>query len=266
MQQVLQFLNDAFHIDGLTGRRHRRQVRVKDAAELLAVAAQATTTSFLVTSTFLDEHMEKSLRRRATVPNQVWLDNFKKLSSNAPLCRTSSHEDIEALRDGKDVMYEQRSHANGQASTGKGSDDEKHYLTRRLIKADDYYAAESVAGSKQSTVKFVLSFVIDHQYYELFFFPYYKDPVLDMSDDVQALPTFLELTENGYDHPVPKTVDSGAKASTPTKELDVLPTPARGMAPGAEATVLDEAPQKRRRKLLRYSTQEAACGSPPMKV
>jgi len=272
MQQVLHFLNDALHIDGLTGKRRRQQVRVKDAAALLAVASQATTTSFLVTSTFLDDQMERSLRRRATVPNQIWLDNFRKLTSTAPLCRTASYDDIEALRDGHDVIYEQRSHLYVQASAG--SDEEESYLTRRLIKADDYYAAESVACSKHSTVKFVLSFVIEHKYYELFFFPCYKDPVLDMSDDVQRLPDWLEFTESdrvprerATEPASPPSLKAGAgsegKASTPGKRLEA--TGIRSPAPIAtpsRVTASDQPRPKRQRVLLRYSTQEAACESP----
>jgi len=256
MQQVLQFLNDAFHIDGLTGERRRQQVRVKDPAELIALASQATTTSFIVTSTFDDDQMERSLRRRATVPAKVWLENFRKLTSTAPLCRTASFDDIEALRDGQDVMYEKRSHASVRQ---KGSEKEESYLTRRLIKADDYYAAESAATSKNSTVKFVLSFVIDHQYYELFFFPTYKDPVLDMSDDAQRLPAFLELTEVASlpEKSQSKDVEPVGKVATPTKrvQLEAAPTPSR-------AGESDQPHSKKQRVLLRWSTKEAACESP----
>jgi hypothetical protein len=264
MQQVLHFLNDALHIDGLTGKRCRRQVRVKDVAGLVEVAAQATTTSFLVTSTFLDDQMESSLRRRATVPNQIWLDNFRKLTSTAPLCRTESYDDIEAIRDEHDVIYEQRSQIHVRDFAGRG---DEGYLTRRLIKADDYYAAESVACSKRSTVKFVLSFVIDHRYYELFFFPSYKDPVLDLSDDVVRLPAWLEKMEGGNVMDIDKGVendesasqaltkcaDAETKADAPVAvALEAVATPSRGAT--------SEQPRaKRQRVLVRYSTQEAAC-------
>jgi len=271
MQQVLQFLNDAFHIDGLTGKRRRQQVHVKDHDGLLELAAQASTTSFIVTSTFLDDNMEKSLRRRATVPNKVWLDNFRKLASKSPLCRTVTKDDIEALRDGQDVMYEQRSHAYVKAAVG--SDDEENYLTRRLIKAEDYYAEESFACSKQSTVKFVLGFVVDHGYYELFFFPSYTEAVLDMSVDVQSLPDWLELTEtnicqDGEPASPPSLKNCGAvednnEAATPKpadRELEeATPTPSR-------ASTLEAPAPKRRRQLLRFSTQEAAYGESPAKV
>jgi len=250
MQQVLHFLNDALHIDGLTGRRCRKQVRVKDAAGLLAVAAQADTTSFLVTATFLDDHMEKSLRRRATVPNKIWLDNFRQLTSTAPLCRTASFDDIEAIRDEHDVVYEQRSLRT------TGGDDEESFLTRRLIKAADYYAAESVACSKNSTVKFVLGFVRDHRYYELFFFPGYKDPVLDLSDDVERLPEWLEQTEaskinesKACELAVEKIASSPAKK---TKIVEAVATPSR-------LSASEQPRSKRQRVLTRYSTQEAAC-------
>jgi len=259
MQQVLQFLNDAFHIDGLTGRRHRQQVRIKDPAGLAAVAAQATSTSFIVTSTFLDDQMERSLRRRATVPTKVWLENFRKLATGAPLCSTATREDIEALRDGQDVMYEQRSHVYVKAAAG--SEEEEGYLSRRLIKCDDYYAAESV-DSKQFSVKFALSFVIDHRYYELFFFPTYTEAVLDMSDDVQRLPDWLELTESTESNaqecpasPPPKNVETEGSTSTPGKRLEGTPTPSR-------VSTLEPPLPKRRRVLVRYSTQEAACESP----
>jgi len=278
MQQVLHFLNDALHIDGLTGKRRRREVRVKDTVGLLAVAAQATTTSFLVTSTFLDEQLERSLRRRATVPNQIWVNEFRKLSSNDELCRTQSYDDIEALRDdGQDVIYEQRSQKYARNSGGKES-----YLTRRLIKADDYYAAESDACGKYSTVKFVIGFVSDHKYYELFFFSGYKDPVLDMPDDLQALPEWLELTEDVdaqeavspviaplpppcSDHgelqePLSPSANcsSDGKVTTPRQVKRLQPTPSRG-------SDLDEPLQKRQRVLLRYSTEAAAFGSPSVK-
>jgi len=279
-QQLLHFLNDALHIDGLTGKRRRQQVRVTDLEALLAVATQSTTSSFLVTSTFLDEQMEKSLRRRATVPNQVWLDNFKKLTSTTPLCRTESYDDIEALRDGQDVIYERRSHVCTKVLSG--SIEEESYLTRRLIKADDYYAAESLAGLEHSTVKFVIGFVVDHRYYELFFFPYYKDPVLDMSDDVETLPAWLEVQENQSTQEnkagEPSSPPAKEKQETPlaskegqdikspvqeapsTKRVQLTPTPSK--TPRGSP---DEPLPKRPRVLLRYSTQEAACGSPAKK-
>jgi len=274
MQQVLHFLNDALHIDGLTGKRRRREVRVKDTVGLLGVAAQATTTSFLVTSTFLDEQMERSLRRRATVPNQIWLDEFRKLSSTEALCRTASYNDIEALRDGQDVIYEQRSQKYVRNSAGKES-----YLTRRLIKADDYYAAESDACGKHSAVKFVIGFVSDHKYYELFFFSCYKDPVLDMPDDIQCLPDWLELTEDvdiqepaspfiapsppprsdlselqGPLTPSVKIASNEDKVTSPRQVKRVFGTP-------TASSVSDEPQQKRQRVLVRYSTEAAAFGS-----
>lgn len=278
-QQLLHFLNDALHIDGLAGKRRRQQVRVSDINALLAVASQTTTSSFIVTSTFLDEHMEKSLRRRATVPNQVWLDNLRKLTSTTPLCRTQSFDDIEALRDGQDVIYERRSHVCTKVMTG--SSQEESYLTRRLIKADDYYAAESVAGVGHSTVKFVIGFVVDHSYYELFFFPGYKHPVLDMSDDVDTLPAWLELQENpvaqegetietsaklslrstGEEKQAPvvlsKDMKSLGQGDPPTEAVQSAPTPSK-TSRGSSGEPL----QKRQRVLMRYSTQEAACGTP----
>lgn len=263
MTQLLHFLNDSLHIDGLTGKRRRQQVRVTDLDALSVAATQSSTSSFIVTSTFLDEQMEKSLRRRATVPNQVWMENFRKLISSAPLCRTESFDDIEALRDGQDVIYERRSHVYTKVAAG--SSDEEAYLTRRLIKADDYYAAESTAGVTQSTVKFVLSFVVDHRYYELFFFAGYKDPVLDMSDDTDTLPAWLELQEscnaqeNKAVEPASPLKEKRVQQPHSTKsELHLTPTPSKGV----RGNMPDEPLRKRPRQLLRYSTQEAACGSP----
>lgn len=271
MQQVLHFLNDALHIDGLTGKRRRQQVRVKDDAGLLAVVAQANTTSFLVTSTFLDDQMENSMRRRATVPNQIWLENFRKLTSVAPLCRTTSYDDIEALRDEHDVIYEQRSQRHVQASAASSSDES--YVTRRVIKADDYYAAESVACSKHSTVKFVLAFVVDHKYYELFFFPCYKDPVLDMSDDVRRLPDWLEVMEGsgcpGSNASDPNSCCSkddcdphASTKSTGTRDKVVEPAVLEAVPTPSRASTSDQPKPKRQRVLLRYSTEAAACESP----
>lgn len=276
MQKVLHFLNEGLHIDGLTGKRRRRQVHVKDIEGLAAVAAQASTTSFLVTSMFVDEQLEHSIRRRATVPNQVWLDNFRKLTAVTPLCRTTSRDDIEAVRDGHEVIYEQRSHRYVQVSTD--CDDEENYVTRRVIKADDYYAAESSACSKHSTVKFVLSFVIDHSYYELFFFPSYKDPVLDVSEDAKALPSWLELTESGQSEgakadsaaspQASKSSDNIAAASESTKADEKVITPVKASGTSTPVSLIAEQarPLKRQRVLVRYSTEAAACDSPICKA
>lgn len=263
MNQVLHFLNDALHIDGLTGKRHRQQVRIKDFEALSEIAGHANTTSFLVTSTFLDDQMEKSVRRRVTISNKVWIENFKKLTSTSPLSRTESFDDIEALRDGHDVIYEQRSHVYVRVSSG--SDEQSSYLTRRLIKAEDYYTAESVASEKKSTVKFVLGFVTGNQYYELFFFSCYKEPILDMNDDSQCLPDWLELAESSCqvaesqkDQQVEEKSDGLASAATSkdAASMQETPTPARAGSRFEQPTA------KRMRVLTRYSTEAAACEVP----
>lgn len=241
MEKVLHFLNDALHIDGLSGKRRRQQVRVADSSALAAVVEQATTSSFLVTSTFLDEQMQQSLRRRATIPNQTWLDKFRS--------RSGQLQDIEASRDASDVIYERRSNKIMPCPSGG---DDLSYLTRRIIKEDDYTTALGIAGSKRTTVKMVLSFMVDSCYYELFFFPQYQDPVLDLSDEIQTLPAWLEAI----------TVDSSSTAKTlPEKsviEEAAVPTPARSMS------APDGTSMKRRRVLKGFTTEEAAYGDPAM--
>jgi hypothetical protein len=241
MEKVLHFLNDALHIDGLSGKRRRQQVRVADSSALSAVVEQATTSSFLVTSTFLDEQMQQSLRRRATIPNQTWLDKFRTTSGRL--------EDIEVSRDASDVIYERRSHVHMPCPTGG---DDSSYLTRRIIKEDDYTTALGIAGSKRTTVKMVLSFVIDSCYYELFFFPNYRDPVLDLSDEIQTLPAWLEAITAD---PVATTE---ALPDKTVREQAAVPTPARSMA------APDGTGVKRRRILKGFTTEEAAYGDPAM--
>jgi hypothetical protein len=247
MEKVLHFLNDALHIDGLSGKRRRQQVRVADSSALSAIVEQATTSSFLVTSTFLDEQMQQSLRRRATIPNETWLDHFRS--------RSSRLHDIEVSRDASDVIYERRSHVHMPCPIGG---DDSSYLTRRIIKEDDYATALDIAaGSKRTTVKMVLSFVINSCYYELFLFPHYQDPVLDLSDEIQTLPAWLEAI----------SLDSAPTAKTPPRKAVVeelekrveafIPTPQRAMA------AHDGTGVKRRRFLRGFTTEEAAYGDPP---
>jgi hypothetical protein len=253
MQQVLHFLNEARHMDGLTGKRRRQQVRVADTNGLLAIAAQASTSSFLVTSTFLDEQMQQSLRRRATISNKIWLDNFRRLRSHGELSRTSSFDDIEAIREEHDVMYERRSHAHMPCPSGG---EEKTYLTRRIIKQDDYYVAVESPGPKFETVKFVMSFMIDSSYYELFFFPSYKDPVLDLGDDIERPPAWLEVIDNDQC----QDMVSPVKASAMDTEASI-----QQRAEARSASPPDTGPNlKRPRVLVRYTTQEAAFENPSM--
>jgi hypothetical protein len=245
MEKVLHFLNDALHIDGLCGKRRRQQVRVADSSALAAVVEQATTSSFLVTSAFLDEQMQQSLRRRATIPNQTWLDQFRS--------RSSRLHDIEASRDASDVLYERRSHVHMPCPTGG---DDSSYLTRRIIKEEDYTTALEIAGSKRTTVKMVLSFVINSCYYELFFFPHYEDPVLDLSDEIQTLPSWLEAI----------TADPVSSAKVvPEKaviEEDGLQKKIEAFVPTPMSATLDGTSIKKRRVLRGFTTEEAAYGDP----
>jgi len=221
IQAVLRLLVDALHVEGLAGRRCRKRVCIKNPEGLLAMLDQPTTRSFRVTCTFMDEQMQHSVRMRAKVPNRLWWEKFQKLqlSELAESIATWSGPAVIG-EDARDVMFERRDHVEPRGDACKG------YLKRKVIKEDDYFEAVNSARSTICTTKFVLTFVINSQYYELFFFPSYREPVLDLSEEPLTFPRWLE----------------------PVDEQDVpraIPTPA-----------------KRRRVLQRFTTEEAASHSP----
>jgi len=165
------------------------------------------------------------------------------------LSRTSSFDDIEAIREEHDVMYERRSHLHAPCTSDGEENLYKSYLTRRIIKQDDYYVSVESPGTKLETVKFVLSFVLDSLYYELFFFPGYKDPVLDMSDEIQRPPAWLEVIDTDELVDVRSPIEDGEESS----RADV-----QQYAEACSTSPPDGQMPKRRRVLERYTTQEAA--------
>jgi len=198
IQKVLTLVEDALNVDGLAGNRCRVAVHVKSHECLSSVAKLFGTSSFLVTSTFLDDQMQYSVRRRAKVPCQSWLERCERLIQINGVPASNQETPINDLvvdENAGDIMYERRTHV-------KSLDSSKISMTRRVITAEDYNAELALAGKvsiagKKRAEKHVLSFIEGSLYYELFFFTNggkQTGLLLDMAENV-PIPDWLMLGE-----------------------------------------------------------------------
>merc|ERR1719310_397551 len=88
----MKYLEDALGVDGLAGKRHRIPVELKELPSDKLSEAQA----FIVSSTYLDQAMQVSARRRVRVPVESWRDGLRRLADSMPL-EKNCHEDQDAV-------------------------------------------------------------------------------------------------------------------------------------------------------------------------
>merc|ERR1711862_502931 len=132
--------------------------------------------------------MQHSVRRQAKLPTQAWLDAFaKERSAEAADCLCLEKFEEGLIKQATAVMFERRAKVQGKLP-------EQSYLTRKVMKEEDYYSTAYAAGSTPGITKFVLRFLDAGHYYELFFYSNHKDLVLDFSDGAPKPPGWLELT------------------------------------------------------------------------
>lgn len=269
--KVVEFVNDALHVEGLAGRRKRRRCRVTSPDELAALAALPSTSCSLVTSTFLDEEMQHSVRRVATIPTDKWLEAFKRIGQAQEVDQSVAQEElgsIEALVTARsrkqhgapaaEVLYERRTKVQAP------NEPSQSYLTRRVTKEEDYYNAVESCTLSNAAAKLVLRFLQGSRYYELFFYVGHDDLVLDYSEEASPtsgsseppLPTFLELTgtrDLERQDSATRALMRASSAASPTKRRS------SGIVPVSEdAAVREESAPKRMRFLRAHSTEEAA--------
>jgi hypothetical protein len=240
IEKVAEFVNDALQIEGLTGRRTRRTCRVVEAEGFETLAHVGSISASMVSSTFVDDGMRQSVRQKARLSSQVWLDAYKwwqegGASVAAPTVTDPSSDLSSWVAKAKHFSskathfsYERRHQVVCPVAQ------EQSYLTRRMIPEEDYCLAldSRPANDRKSTTKFVLRFFHESQYYELFFFLGCKDLVLDFSADACEVPKCFELGQGELERK-----DS---------ESDVPPRASEGPPP------------KKPRILRAHSTEEAA--------
>lgn len=241
IERVVQFVNDALHVEGLAGKRRRRKCCVKSIEELSELVALPTTISALVTSTFLDDDMQHSVRRHQRVSSKLWLEEYQRLHAESakPTERSSAIESalsgnkpVDGVEHAAEVMYERRA----KEVFPPGSGLTKPCLTRKIITMDDYYLALQSRSAPAVITKFVLRFIFNSNYYELFFNLDQKDLVLDFgAHSPEGHPGWLQFI--------------GTKDLT---REDSFPQP--------PCQSILEGPTKKRRFLRAHSTEEAALG------
>jgi len=245
--KVVEFVNDALHVEGLAGKRSRRPCRVTSLESLELVVSHPSTSASQVTTNFLDGALQHSVRRDAKVSSQSWLARFRQHQSGNGLPGTKAKADSEGLAavsagggfaqemSSSTINFERRSEVRPAGGTADS------YLTRKVINQEEYYTARGRGCSQVvgSTEKWVLRFVEGVSYYELFFFGRQHELLLDFPSDVSKHADWICFTEES----------SAAVSSTASA--------ARTMDSGT--------PAKKRRVLRPHSTQEAAlmdCATP----
>jgi hypothetical protein len=248
--KVLHFVDDALNVEGLASKRRRRRVSVVSLDALLAVVAQEGTSSFTITSTFLDEQLRHSVRRRVQVPTPEWLRRFRRLRSRGEMGATEVPFQVASPslpRQTKDVLYERRTVLPSPVEPAQETTTcERPCLTRRVIHEEEYYAGIGGSASWTATTKHVLSFKVGAHYFELFFFaPNAERVILDLGEEA-PMPEWLE--------------------SVGVEEWSSCAAGSREDLSGMLGEVVT--PEKCRpvellgRKLGRHTTEEAAFGQP----
>lgn len=196
--KVVEFVNDALHIEGLNGKRRRKRCKVNASADLAALVALPSTIGTFVTSTFLDEEMQHSVRRHAKISGKMWLEEFNcwrdpaismerqpsSIESKLGLSRP-----LDGIEHATEVTYERRTKVLSLDNSLA-----KPCLTRKVITPEDYYLAIESCSSPAVSTKMVLRFLANSTYYELFFNPKSSDIVLDFPADAsQDHPDWLEF-------------------------------------------------------------------------
>lgn len=206
IRKVLDFVNDALRIEGLAGKRVRRPLPSFTGEKMIAASKAYSLSAFIVTSTFLDDHMEHSVRRRARVPFELFLSRYQATenrtvsasaiaAAGAGLHCADSDNDCSAapefLKQATDIMYERRHHVRSASAEVQG------YMTRRVMNEEDYYEALSASTASGSTTaattKYMVSVVEGAHYYELFFFrPGCETRYLDYDEEANVPEIFKD--------------------------------------------------------------------------
>merc|ERR1711920_1005005 len=232
-------VNDALHIEGLTGKRRRQACRVSVIGVLEDLLSHPATSSSVVTCVFLDgEQMTQSVRKHARMPGAAWAASFKHSDGFCPasVASTCQQEGFPIL----DVLYERRSQIIVDHSI------KETCLTRKAITQDDYDVLVTSSSHAPAVTKYILRFVIDAHYYELICFDGQDHFILDFSDENPCLPNWLELMESS--NPICRD------ATTPDKPAEPLKRQARVTSDQER----DSSSGKRQRFLRSHSTEEAA--------
>lgn len=180
LEFVMKYLEDALGVDGLAGKRERAEVKVIGTIpEDVLLHSQA----WEVQSAFLDTTMQRSVRRRLRIPIESWSEGLKGAHVAVPKPTRSCHGDI-------DQTFEERR-----------SIPDEHFLARRVIQETEYNTAIQIAPYADVD-KHVLSFQLNGQHYELFYFQDGGERKLLLDSTVGAeLPHWLEPTAKGHIHP-----------------------------------------------------------------
>jgi len=177
---VMEYLQDALHVDGLAGKRQRIPVGLR-AADRPPPEVLLHAQAFVITSTFLDEAMQSSIRRRVRVPVDRWCAGL----------RGSEPMDVDSLPRGEQTFEEREAIP------------EEDYLARRVISEAQYHKIASLA--RQAGVdRCVLSFQDSAgSHYELFYFRNSsRELVLDFTVG-SRLPVWLEAAPEAEVKPHP---------------------------------------------------------------
>lgn len=253
LDRVLQFVRDALDIDGLISERTRSAVKLN--ASLIPPELLAEMRGFLVTTVFLDESHSRSVRRRQESSVTAWFDALKSLKNGKDFVFDESMF--------TDVTYEKRDKVKNDGGL-------EEYETRNVIHSDQWNDIVLNSGQKASyNYKYVLSFLFEKRYYEIYFWGASDSDVQIIVDyesdaDLNQFP-FLEVSDHGS----PSQADQGARSSlTPVasakKNLvaaarikvreDLFPTPHK--KDGDE--LVGQAKPKQQRGLKRHATEDAA--------
>eukprot|EP00928_Gymnodinium_smaydae_P047292 TRINITY_DN31553_c0_g1_i1.p1 TRINITY_DN31553_c0_g1~~TRINITY_DN31553_c0_g1_i1.p1 ORF type:complete len:484 (+),score=124.34 TRINITY_DN31553_c0_g1_i1:54-1454(+) len=227
VEQVMKYLEDALGCDGLAGKRQRVNVSARSFPDDIMRISK----SFVITSTYLDQAMHQSLRRRRTVTVDQWREGLQeKRAKLSPDCtaRASTPRTGEGKKAPVDeeVFFEERR-----------SIPDEHFLARRVLHEAEYHSAVQLATAS-GVDKHVLSFQVGAIHYELCYFQGGGGSlVLDFPIGAQ-LPDWLEA------EPAAEVRFHPAARSTAT-------------APGAAAAAAVTTGRKTR-VLRKNSTEEAA--------
>lgn len=210
VNQVMKYLEDALGVDGLAGKRQRVAVKAPEFPAEILSSSQA----FIVSSTYLDQSLQLSVRRRRQVSVDQW--------------RRGLNGTAEGTADGV---------APGDTFEERRSIPHDCYLARRVLHEAEYVALLQRAPAT-GVDKYVLSFQVGAAHYELFYFqgangapqlvldcPATQDISLGPDPSLpQTLPQIPGWLEHAELQPASliSTVEQTAKVSTSTKRTRVL--------------------------------------------
>lgn len=248
---ALTFLNDALHIDGLAGKRTRVRVSVAEIPKAILDMAQC----FVATSTYLDTEMQHCMRKIAKVSAEVWQERFGLLDEQAkagkqplPVSQSATSAPV-SPSSFEESMYEKRVRITPP--------DGQSYLTRKML-TEYEYSSELDFAKSSSVHKFGLTFVLEHHYYELFFFPSQDGQVV--LDRGECAPTPSWITQLKDSDRVSTGASVAGNVLPPAKVS--APSTVTGKEAGPSPSISEVTPTPVRslsaRVLMRHTTEEAA--------